>query len=227
MAYTVVGGDTLNKIAAANGLSLSQLIALNPNPPWTDPNLINPGMQVNVTAADTGISDETGATGTSNAPEAIPKNAKLVKIGITFRVIWDLGGGLGWAWYDISRDQRIELYGGPNPVVDFTFSNVSQFEGQFGNNYWGNLAEVNLKAETPWQDLKERIFAQFGYVPGFDDPEIKRLLIQGYFEGWSQSQWLVEYRNTGYFQNTTDAQRRWVALSEAEKQQDLDETAVR
>ncbi len=225
MAYTVVSGDTLNKIAAANNLSLSELIALNPNPPWTDPNDINPGMVVNVTSEDTGESSSGGPA--AGSPEALPRGARLVQIGNVYRVVWNLGGDLGWAWYQISSEQLTELYDTPTPTPYFVYSNVDQFEHHFGNNFWGNIAEVSLSADSPWADLKERIFNQFGYVPGFDDPEIQRLLIQGYFEGWSQQQWLVEYRGTEYFARTTDIERTWGGLSESEKQQRIDERSFK
>ena len=52
-SYTVVRGDTLNKIAAANNMTLSELLALNPG--ITNPDLIHPGDQI-VTSADSGSS---------------------------------------------------------------------------------------------------------------------------------------------------------------------------
>ncbi len=149
--------------------------------------------------------------------EAIPRNAKLVKIGNTYRVIWDLGGGLGFAWYDINATQLKNIYDTATPNAHITLSNMGQFTGRFGNNYWGNIAEVELKAESPWEDLKTRIFQQFGFVPGLDDPEVRRLMVQGYFEGWNQNQFVVEYANTEYYQTTTNTQRAWFGLSEAEK----------
>ncbi len=154
------------------------------------------------------------APGTS---EALPRNAKLVKIGGTYRVIWSLGDNLGFAWYDINAQQLENIYDTATPNAHIALSNMGQFEGRFGNNYWGNVAEINLKREDPWEDLKERIFQQFGFVPGLDDPEIRRLMIQGHFEDWNQNQFTVEYANTEYFQETTNRQRAWFGLSETEK----------
>lgn len=166
-----------------------------------------------------------GAAGAAQ-PESLPRGAKLAKVGNSYRVVWELGGGLGWAWYTISGDQLKNIYDTKTPDAHFTLSNKGQFEARFGNNYWGNVAEVDLKAETPWQDLKGRIFNQFGWVPGFDDPQIRRLMVQGYFEGWDQNQWIVQYRQTDYFKNTTDAQRQWSGLSKAEKDQRIQNQAV-
>jgi LysM repeat protein len=50
--YTVVHGDTLSGIAAANGMSTSQIEALNPQ--IKDPDLIFPGQSVNLGGGSTG-----------------------------------------------------------------------------------------------------------------------------------------------------------------------------
>lgn len=161
----------------------------------------------------------------ADQPESIPRNAKLVRIGNEYRVVWDLGGDLGWAWYSINADQLNNIYDTKTPAANFTFSNIDQFEGRFGDNQWGNVAEIDLKAEDPWEDLKSRIFNQFGFVPGLDSPEIRRLTLQGYFEGWTANQWLVEYRSTDYFNTLADGQRAWVGLSDSEKNQRITEKA--
>lgn len=50
--YTVKAGDSLSTIAAQNGMSTSQLEALNPQ--ITNPNLIQPGQQINLSTPGTG-----------------------------------------------------------------------------------------------------------------------------------------------------------------------------
>jgi len=158
--------------------------------------------------------------------EALPRNALLVRVGNTYRVTWELGDGLGSAWYNITGDQLKNIYGSTTPTANVTLNNLGQFEDKFGNNYWGNVAEIDRKAEDPWQDLKSRIFSSFGYVPGFDEPEIRRLLIQGYFEDWNQNQFTVAYSNTGYYNNLTNIQRAWFGLSEAEKTKRISQQAA-
>lgn len=164
--------------------------------------------------------------GGGDSTQGIPRNAKLVKIGNQYRVVWNLGDNLGWAWYDVTNDQLSKLFDTTTPTVHFELDNMGQFQARFGDNYWGNVGEINLKADTPWEDLKSKIFSQFGWVPGFDDPQIKRLMVQGFFEGWDQNQWLVEYRQTDYFKNSTDQQRKWVGYSDAEKAQQVQSTLV-
>lgn len=160
-------------------------------------------------------------------PQALPKGAKLVRIGTgTYRVVWDLGNGLGHAWYTIDKEHLTNLYKGAKPPEDFWFANTANFEGEFGNFHWGNIAEVTLKAETPWEDLTEKIQNQFGFVPGLGDQEIRRLLMQSFWEGWSENQWTVEYRKTNYFNKLSDDARAWVGLSTAEKNQRVGDVAT-
>lgn len=158
--------------------------------------------------------------------QALPRGSRLVRIGNQYRVVWNLQDGLGFAWYSVTPEHLKQIYETDKPEPDFQFSNQGQFQSAFGNFYFGNVAEVSLKADTPWDDLKEKIFNQFGYVPGFDEPEIRRLLMEAYFEGWSENQWIVEYRKTNYFNNRTDSQRQWAGLSDAEKGQRSQEIAV-
>lgn len=226
--YTVKAGDSLSKISAALGITeWMDLYNLNKGLIGSDPNLIKPGQVLQLPSGIEPGSEDGGSDSTPGATtQALPKGAKLVKIGSTYRVIWDLGGGLGWAWYDITGQQLEEIYDTKTPAPHFTLSNTGQFESQYGNNYWGNVGEINLKADDPWQDLTDRIYNQFGYVPGFDTDEVRKLLTQAFFEDWDQNQWLVEYRNTDYYQSTTDVQRQWVGLSDAEKAQRIEEEAI-
>ena len=161
--------------------------------------------------------------------KALPRNSVIVKVGNQYRLIWNLGDGLGYAWYTVDKEHLKQVYGTETPQVDprFVFSNGGQFEGRFGNNYWGNAQEISLKSDNPWDDLKDKIFNQFGHVPGLDEPEIRRLLMQAYFEGWTENQWTVEYRRTSYYNNLTDGQRAWAGKSQAEKDQQVKQQATK
>lgn len=167
-----------------------------------------------------------GEFGEGDTTQALPKNAKLVKVGNTYRVIWDLGDGMGWAWYSADKEDLKKIYGENEPQAHLELANASVFERRFGKNYWGDLSEINLRADTPWDDLKEKIFSSFGWVPGLDDPEVRRTILQGFFEGWNETQFTVEYRKTNYFNTLTDTQRKWVGLSEAERAQRTQSIAV-
>lgn len=219
--YKVVKGDTFWKIAEnllGDGNKWKDLFVNGKPASDFDPKSIQPGWTITTSGSSSGGSDDSSG-GTSATTEALPQNAELVKVGNTYRVVWSLGDGLGYAWYNITGDQLTDLYKTKTPDYGDSVANVGAFESKYGNNFWGNVGEINLKADTPWEDLRDRIYSQFGWVPGFDDPQIKRMMTQAYFEDWDQNQWLVEYRKTDYYQNSTDAQRQWVGLSEAEKKQ--------
>ena len=56
--------------------------------------------------------------------EALPRNAILTRVGNEYRVVWDIGDGLGHAWYKISSEQLKDIYGTETPEINFNFSNV-------------------------------------------------------------------------------------------------------
>lgn len=226
--YVVKSGDTLGAIAKSLGVDDWRDLYVNGTPAGeTDPRALPIGATITTEEGEgDGGSDDGGEPKPgAEQPEALPAGVKLVKMGNRYRAVWDLGDNLGWAWYDISPEQLDNVYDTKTPAPHFTVANEGQFEAKFGNNYWGNASEINLKAETPWEDLKERIFNQFGYVPGFDEPEIRRLLIQAFYEDWNQNQWLAQYRNTDYYNQTTAQERKWAGLSEAEKNQAVESQA--
>jgi LysM repeat protein len=74
-AYTVVHGDTLSGIAASNGLSTSQIEALNPQ--IKDPDLIFPGEQVNLGAAGTSAASDSSQTNPDEGPLMRPSPASV------------------------------------------------------------------------------------------------------------------------------------------------------
>lgn len=150
----------------------------------------------------------------------LPEGAYLVQIGTgAWRVVWDLGDGLGWAWYVVREDDLEGLFGTDSPEAHYRVNSFAQFQGEFGHAGWGDISEVNLSAGTPWEDLKDRIFDQFGFVPGMDEIEVRRLLIQAYFENWNAAQFENEYHQTDYWNSLNQRQREWQDLSDREKDQ--------
>jgi hypothetical protein len=191
-------------------------------------------MTVPGTIAPTEQGDAAAGGTTADNPEQddlsfsaqMPRGAKLVKIGSEYRVIWKLPDELGWAWYSVDSSQLKLLTGSDNPQADINVPSIPAFNRKYGDNHWGNALEIDLDSDDPWQDLTNRIYDQFGFVPGFNRPEIRRLLLQAYFEGWNGSQFQTEFRRTEYYQTTTDAQRAWVGLSQAEKDFRVKQTAL-
>ncbi len=164
------------------------------------------------------------------APEsirALPRDVRLVKVDGAYRAIWDLGDGLGSSWYTFNEEQLKSLYGEEyDQYVSETFANTGTFEAKYGNFYWGNVAEISLTADDPWQDLKDRIFTTFGYVSGLDTPEVKRLILEGYFEGWTNNEFIGNYQQTDYYNSLSDLARQWNGKSETEKAQAISEKSA-
>lgn len=154
-----------------------------------------------------------------DSSRAIPRDARLVAVtGKGYRVTWDLGDGLGSAWYSISFDQIKNIWGKDwQDYVAQRYPNEGVFEAKNGNFFWGNVAEISLTADDPWQDLKDRIFSTFGFVSGMDSPEIRRLILQGYFEGWSNNEFIGQYQQTDFYNSLTDIGRAWSVKSNEEK----------
>ena len=71
-AYTVVSGDNLSTIAARNGMSLSQLLALNPQYA-SNPNLIRPGDTVKLAGTSTPTPTPTYTAPVVNQPAPVVK----------------------------------------------------------------------------------------------------------------------------------------------------------
>lgn len=86
--YTIKSGDTLGAIAQANGMSLSQLLQLNPQF-QSNPNLINPGQIVNLSPTPQGGSQNQAFSGLlgggvgegSGLPQGLLANLNLGNLG--------------------------------------------------------------------------------------------------------------------------------------------------
>jgi len=159
--------------------------------------------------------------------KALPKNSRLVNVNGEWRVIWDLEDGLGYAWYSIDEPQLINLYGDDwQSYNSETFGTVDAYNAKYGDFYWGNVAEIDIASDNPWDDLKNRTFAAFGYVAGFDDPEVKRLILQGFFESWTPNEFLANYQNTEFYKSTTQVQRAWSQFGPEEQAQKIQAQAA-
>ncbi len=165
----------------------------------------------------TEILDETGQ------PLAIPRNARLASVASHFRVLWDTPDGQT-VWYSINLDQLAQIYGSNwRDSIDERYSGTAAYDAKYGNLHWGNVAEISRTSEDPWEDMQDRIFSQFGFVAGMDDPEVRKLIMQAWFEGWDTNEFIAHYKDTGYFDSLADKAREWATLSDAEKAQRVEE----
>lgn len=117
--YTVRSGDTLSQIASRNGMSLSQLLALNPQFK-SNPNLIKPGQTVNLK----GGSPATSPQGQSAVPQ--DKNAYL--LGIIQQQAPQLVPMLNALSANLAQKQKQGQV--VNPDINITPAHVQDFLGQ-------------------------------------------------------------------------------------------------
>ncbi len=92
--YTVVHGDTLSGIAEANGMSTSQIEALNPQ--IKDPDLIFPGQSVNLGSGSTATPDSSQPAAVVVGPSTSTDTSGSANSGITGSSTSSGGGAIGF-----------------------------------------------------------------------------------------------------------------------------------
>lgn len=164
---------------------------------------------------------------TAATTKALPPGTVLVRVNGEIRVLWGLGSDLGVAWYTIDEETLIEIYGdGWDAYIAEDISTEGSFTAKYGDYYWGAIEEVQLTSDDPWDDLRDRAFDSFGYLAGYDDPEVRRLILQGYLEEWSEVEFLGNYQQSEFFNSLTAVQRSWETLSRAEQTQQIADKSV-
>ena len=187
------------------------------------------------TSAGDVIAESTNPTGTNENPESpesgegasgsdplrqLPEASKIIKAGDEFRAVLEFSDGLGAAWYDITSVQYQNL-GSPSPSETMS---IEAFEGKYGNFYFGNLNEIEVNGDVAWKEMTKSIFAEYGqYIP-LDTPELKRLVMQAYLEGWDGEQTKAAYKSTSYYNNMTNQARAYAGMSTAEQASEIEKT---
>jgi len=168
---------------------------------------------------DNATKNQTGNNAGNTALRQLPQSAIITKIGDEWRIVLPFSDGLGAAWYDITSTQYANL---GNPKADETFADVEDFTNKYGDFYFGNLNEIEINGDVAWQEMTKSIFAEFGqYIP-LDSPELKRLVLQAYFEQWEPQQVEAAYKNTSYYNAMSDQARAYEGMSDAEKLMEIE-----
>ena len=162
-----------------------------------------------------GGSGSGGGGGENTALLQLPQTTKIVKVGDEIRAVLEFSDGLGAAWYDLTDVQFNNL---GSPAAEESYANASQFQAKYGDFYFGNVNEIEVNGDVAWQQMTKSIFAEFGAFIPLDTPELKRLVLQGYLEGWDSTQVEAAYKNTSYYNNMSNAARDWAGMSDAEKE---------
>ncbi len=212
MAYTVVKGDTLTKIAAANGLTLSELYALNPDPPWgTNPDLISIGWSVNVTSTDAAPAEpgeedytddaKTRYTGLPGKPEIWLKN------NVWYAVYFIPGTDPPIPiLYSIPTYEDVKsFFGGKTPVADRKLDNATMIAT--GGILMGTTDNIPEEDGDPWAGFLERMDRAAETQPWLADPEVFALHAAAWLEGREVEKWELE--GTSWWQTQNERQRDW------------------
>ncbi len=105
--YTVESGDTLSQIAQSSGVSLEQMMGMNPQITNTD--LIYPGQQINLEYAQQGKWDDMTEWGKNYQDPVLPTpTVKQIGVGITVGPFVAVSLEIGFAW---------DSEGGKSPYV--------------------------------------------------------------------------------------------------------------
>ena len=214
MAYVVVKGDTLSKIAAANGLTLAELYALNPDPPWgKNPNLIQPGWEVIVTGGEEGGGEEDGAKPDYTDDQktrytGLPGKPEIWKKGKNWYAVYYIPGTeppIPIIYKIPTWDEVKSFFGGKTPVAD---RNVTDADIKAsGGIMMGTTDNIPEEDGDPWAGFLERMDRAAETQPWLEDPEVFALHASAWLEGREVEQWELE--GTSWWQSQNERQRDW------------------
>ena len=224
MAYTVKSGDTLSKIAAANGLSLSELIALNPQ--ISNPNLIHPGDSINL-ASDGGGSDagdgeggtednltEGSAGGGPANPVDMPQGGQLVKVNRpgqdplwAMMYEWPKGSGQYLSYQFESKEQMEQFAGTSGGFItksESWYNSPDRVQAKApatelagtGGNFYGLVDDITREAALDAGITDPTMVGKM-----MSDPDMQQILVSASIEGWSPSRIMAEQRQTDFWKN--------------------------
>lgn len=238
MSYVVEPGDTLSSIAEELGMTLEELLALNPG--IENPNQIGIGQELNVdddeAAADpdwggpTGGPDYTSDDDTRfNGLGGEPEIWKDTTTGQSYVVYFPPGQDppIPVLWEIPSQDD-LESFFGDKPVsYDQQFS--SEDLASFGSIKFGTTDNIPDKTSDPLAGFQDRMERAMEVQPWLADPEIFALTMAAYIEDRDLEEW--ELSTTDYWQGLNEAERNWIATvygdpSEAERVRENAELAV-
>jgi hypothetical protein len=236
MPVTVVRGDTLNKIAAANSISLSELLAVNPD--IDNPDLIHPGDVIVLPSDAAETQDPAPAPDEASEPEAVDPALGILQGGETIRV--EVDGQI--RWYQI-----YEFPPGSKQFISYQFNSEEQAAAALGTGFeftnqsdtWFNTnvvaeaeAEEVIGLTGSFAGLTNEIMIDAALAAGVNDPslvgqiasdpEMQAIMAQAVVGNWTEEQIIAAQRDTDFWKNvlypgidkfygqTTDPEKAWL-----------------
>lgn len=93
-------------------------------------------------------------------------------------------------------------------------------------NVMGNASEIKRRGENvhPWTTYLRKLEDIYGNVPWLKNRGFMETMLEGWFEGWSDVELQQALKQTDWYQNRTDWQRKWVMdTSEAQRRATIDQ----
>lgn len=226
MAYKVVSGDTLSKIAAASGMTVAEIVALNPD--ITNPNSISVGQSINVTAADSSSGSTPSSSGDPTTPSATTDShtgdEDIRFVGLAGRPeVWkDSDTGEAYVVYytpgveppipmlwKVRGDEDLKSFFGDDPVTYDKTGTMEQFNAA-GALQFGEVDEFVLQGENPFSGWVSQFEREVKVLPFLEDPEVAALFASSWLEGRNPTD--AELAGSEWFQSKTQGEQQWWQL---------------
>lgn len=206
--YTVVSGDTLNKIAAANGLTLSELLDFNPD--IDNPDLIHPGDVINLGSGTSGTSDDKTVTG-GQTLNNIGGTPEVWQVGKSWFVVYTVPGTeddpVYIAWEVPSKDDLQSFFGPDQPFKFNQILTQNAFD-KMGVLEFGTTDELPNTSKDPFSTWATDMEMLAQTQPWVLDADYQALVAMSILEGRELTQ--AELATTDWWQTHTSAERDWM-----------------
>lgn len=225
MPYTVVSGDSLSRIAAANGINdWRDIYNLNRDVIGSNPNMIKPGQVLQLPGdSDTTAKSEPSTT----VEEGLKQDLFNVAGGAE---VWQHEDGTiylayqapgtdddpVWVTYTVSN---LESYFGPDQEPVISRQVTADWWGKQGVIWMGGADDqiVNTSQDpfSTWeQDLARRAETEGPWVY---DADYQQLLMEALLEGRQLEPW--ELQSTEWYRTHNEVQRQWMILQNGDPEQ--------
>ena len=211
MAYTVKRGDNLNKIATAHGLTLDELLELNPD--IDNPNLIHPGDTIIVDPGEAETPAESdGGAGDYTDDEAtrfkgLPGQPEIWEVNGKAYIVYEVPGTdppVPIA-YEVPAGDLEAFFGEGVEVVYDRQLTTAEAESA-GWLVQGSTDDISATEGDPWISFVHNMEVAMETQPWLEDPEVFAVYAAAYLEGRPVEDW--ELAATDYWQTLTPAERK-------------------
>ena len=212
-SYTVIKGDTLGRIASANGLSLAELLELNPD--ISNPNLIQVGQTINLGEAAPGT-----VTAEPEEPEEVKEFDGYLDGGTVHKVdggqstyyvmAYEYPAGSGnMFYYNIGDEEALMATAGDDALNGALDLGADMDEDGLADWVDGGDSNEIIDIDGNWNQFMDDTIREAGIAAGINDPTkwgqaiqdpgIALLLAKDAIGDWTDEQYLAALRNEPYY----------------------------